>query len=326
MLDLSCLGLSTEDVRAYECCLKHPRSTAESTAEALGTEPDQAQAVLGRLTEFGLLRADEDGSLKAVDPVIGIERLVEQRFAELNDELRRVSSARGSISALAESFRQGSARDTPLDIERLTGLREIRERLDDLAFFAHNEVLGLQPGGAFEPEMIAACRPLDLRCLRRGLTLRTIVSREAVEDPLTLAYLREIVAQGAQVRYTDQSVERLIIYDGSLAVLPVDPADSARGALVVRQAGVVQGMVNLFEQVWAGARCVSGAGAAQETLSEAEREVLRVLCEVEKDEVGARRMGVSLRTFRRYVADLMTRLGASNRFQAAVIAKERGWL
>jgi DNA-binding NarL/FixJ family response regulator len=37
-------------------------------------------------------------------------------------------------------------------------------------------------------------------------------------------------------------------------------------------------------------------------------------------------MGVSVRTFRRYVADLMMRLGAANRFHAALKAKEKGWM
>jgi DNA-binding NarL/FixJ family response regulator len=37
-------------------------------------------------------------------------------------------------------------------------------------------------------------------------------------------------------------------------------------------------------------------------------------------------MGVSLRTYRRYVAELLARLGAANRFQAAIVAKQRGWI
>jgi DNA-binding NarL/FixJ family response regulator len=35
---------------------------------------------------------------------------------------------------------------------------------------------------------------------------------------------------------------------------------------------------------------------------------------------------MSLRKYRTHVADLMGRLGASTRFQAALRARERGWL
>lgn len=45
-----------------------------------------------------------------------------------------------------------------------------------------------------------------------------------------------------------------------------------------------------------------------------------------KDEAAARRLSVSLRTYRRYVADIMTRLGVATRFQLGVRAAELGIL
>jgi DNA-binding NarL/FixJ family response regulator len=37
-------------------------------------------------------------------------------------------------------------------------------------------------------------------------------------------------------------------------------------------------------------------------------------------------MGVSVRTYRRRIAELLAALGAGNRAQAALIARERGWI
>jgi DNA-binding NarL/FixJ family response regulator len=45
-----------------------------------------------------------------------------------------------------------------------------------------------------------------------------------------------------------------------------------------------------------------------------------------KDELIARRLGISLRTCRRYIADLTKDLGAQSRFQAGVLAAQRGLL
>ena len=45
-----------------------------------------------------------------------------------------------------------------------------------------------------------------------------------------------------------------------------------------------------------------------------------------KDEQIARTMGLSLRTIRRRIADLMIELGADTRFQAGAEAVRRGWL
>ncbi|GAB2628461.1 hypothetical protein GCM10027068_03440 [Prescottella soli] len=54
--------------------------------------------------------------------------------------------------------------------------------------------------------------------------------------------------------------------------------------------------------------------------------VLRALDLGFKDELAANRLGVSLRTYRRYVADLMARLGVTTRFQVGARAAELGLL
>ncbi|MFD0548151.1 hypothetical protein ACFQ0X_02485 [Streptomyces rectiviolaceus] len=52
--------------------------------------------------------------------------------------------------------------------------------------------------------------------------------------------------------------------------------------------------------------------------------VLEALAAGLTDAVGARRVGMSLRTYRRRVAELMTALEADSRFQAGVNASQRG--
>ena len=54
--------------------------------------------------------------------------------------------------------------------------------------------------------------------------------------------------------------------------------------------------------------------------------LLQQLAAGAQDEQIARRLGVSLRTVRRRVADLMSELGAESRFQAGVEASKRGWI
>ncbi|MFJ8018350.1 response regulator transcription factor [Streptomyces sp. NPDC096339] len=56
-----------------------------------------------------------------------------------------------------------------------------------------------------------------------------------------------------------------------------------------------------------------------------EREILTMLREADKDETAARRLGVSVRTYRKHLATLMRRLGAANRVEAALLAHEKGW-
>jgi DNA-binding NarL/FixJ family response regulator len=82
-----------------------------------------------------------------------------------------------------------------------------------------------------------------------------------------------------------------------------------------------------FEQLWHKATPF-GAGRARddEGLTSQERVLLVLLSQGMTDEVAARRLGLSLRTVRRMMADLMDRLGAKSRFEAGMRASQRGWL
>ncbi|WP_250280907.1 LuxR C-terminal-related transcriptional regulator [Frankia sp. CiP1_Cm_nod2] len=60
--------------------------------------------------------------------------------------------------------------------------------------------------------------------------------------------------------------------------------------------------------------------------SDSERLLLRLLSLGAKDEAAARHLGVSVRTVRRMIADLMRRMGARSRFQAGILAAKKDWL
>ena len=326
---LSKLGITAEEEKLYRFFLRHPNSGLDSEKITFDTDRHVVDRAFERLRDLGLVRYHHDRGIVAMDPVVGIEKLIETRLEALNEELRNVSAARTAIPVLLEDQQAGRLSPVSSDIERIEGLDEIRARLDDLAFFAHREVMAMQPDGPLSAEYIEAARPLDMRCLRRGVLMRTIVLNEAVADDRTEKYVQELVALGANVRSVQHSMERMIIYDRTVAVVPIDPGNSARGALIIRQPSLVMSMIALFDRVWGDARPVEAsesAPTAGEHLQMLEKQILTVLSNSSKDEIAAREMGMSVRTFRRHVADLMTRLGASNRFQAALLAKDRGWL
>ena len=65
----------------------------------------------------------------------------------------------------------------------------------------------------------------------------------------------------------------------------------------------------------------------QETLppTDEERAVASLLVTGMTDEMAARRLGLSRRTFRRRLKALMDKLGARSRFQAGYMLAETGW-
>jgi DNA-binding Lrp family transcriptional regulator len=82
----------------------------------------------------------------------------------------------------------------------------------------------------------------------------------------------------------------------------------------------------LFEAMWKRALAVPGIDALDADEQSDRLLLLDQLADGLKDEQIARNLGLSLRTVRRRVADLMADLDAGSRFQAGVEAARRGWL
>lgn len=329
-MDLSSFGISPEGEAVYRFFLRHPNKVLPFVASELKLDRDTVEAAVEQLTELGMLDVSEGHRVMVTDPAVGIERLIEQRLNVLNEEIRRTLVARSAIASFQEDQQQGEQANPTLNIERVEGVERVRQRIDDLAFFSYQETLCLQPAGPLAKGAIEAARPLDIRSLRRGIILRSVYQADTLKDEPMSTYLRDIGSLGADIRITDDGgLDRLLIYDRKVAVVPLDPQESARGALLVREPGLVSQMVAHFYKVWESAAEMAyytDMLTARPWPCELEQEVLRALISTDKDEAAARQMGVSVRTFRRYVADLMTRLGASNRFHAALLAKEYKWI
>lgn len=63
-----------------------------------------------------------------------------------------------------------------------------------------------------------------------------------------------------------------------------------------------------------------------EEFSQQQAEALRLLAQDHTDQAVAKRLGISPRTARRTAAEVMARLDARSRFQAGVLAAQRGHL
>ncbi|MET7413904.1 helix-turn-helix transcriptional regulator [Streptomyces rubiginosohelvolus] len=314
--------------RAYRHFLRNPGTGTEDIGVLLHSPREEVEKALARLDELGLLRTDEHGGVSAAAPETAVERLTEIRLRELHEQLHQVTRSRHLIAELTAE--QQTRPLATQGVERLEVLRQIRDRIDDLAFFARQEILSVEPYTALTAENIAHARPLDTRCLRRGVQIRSVVLREALDHPPTVAYLRELTAQGASIRAADKLSERILVYDRRTALVPVDPSDTSRGALVTQQAGLVSNILALFEKIWAESTDLSTLidthTSPSDVLSEMEQRVMEEMCRVAKDETGARNLDISVRTYRRHVADVLRILGATSRPHAALLARERGWI
>ncbi|MEU7279190.1 LuxR C-terminal-related transcriptional regulator [Streptomyces sp. NPDC045431] len=327
--NLSFLGVAEEDEEVYRLLLRRGEMTLSQLGNQLGRTLEETSR---RLIASGLVRQTADGALHPVSPARAVDHLIDDSVADLRTRLEQEVVVRGIVDSLiAERELLLDARRTAqadAAIQRLEGMEAVRAVIDELAFFTWTESLTTNPAGVLSEDTIAHARPIDERILRRGVHMRTLLGAHALDDDPTMAYARELVAKGAEIRISRAPLERLIICDRSAALTPIDPAHTARGAILTREAGLVAALVSLFERMWDLAEELpeQDVVGSSEALTELERQVLQLMCTAEKDDNGARELGVAVRTYRKYVAVLMRRLGATNRFQAALRARERGWI
>ncbi|TWD81305.1 regulatory LuxR family protein [Kribbella amoyensis] len=163
------------------------------------------------------------------------------------------------------------------------------------------------------------------RDVRPGLRYRAIYPDTARTAPTLCRHLGAMSVAGVAVRTMPQVPLNALIIDGAIAVLP---ADSSNGSVaVLRLNSVVATATELFERVWPDAVPLSDSDTPVDTdLTQRDREMLRLLALGVTDEVAAAQLGISVRTVRRMVSQIMSRLGARSRFQAGVKAADRGWL
>ncbi|GAA3308707.1 response regulator transcription factor [Nonomuraea dietziae] len=332
---MSVLGLTGAEEDVYRYFLRHPRTPARAIHGVFSFGEQRATRVISRLRDLRLLHGDDE-STWATEPCVAVPRLVEEQLEAMHRTMRQLTDPWPVLRSLQRDRQDpvpqlsGTADGPGAALRRLEDLREVRAHIDELAFGVQEEVLVAEPYDALSPESMAHGRPIDVRCLRRGVRIRNLVRASALEDPASLSHLRGLHADGARIRVADELSELVLVYDRHTALLPIDLHDTARGALRIEESTLVGSVISLFERMWAAATDfaeLTAPGAGQlALLSEAQQRVLTFMCTVSKDEVGAQRAGMSLRTYRRHIADLLRMLDAGNRAQAALMARERGWV
>jgi DNA-binding NarL/FixJ family response regulator len=159
-----------------------------------------------------------------------------------------------------------------------------------------------------------------------GFTVRKLMSPLVLADEAQRAHLMRLDAAGSQVRISSAPLpHETIILDRRVAILAGQPSPLGREYTVTTSPVLVGGVHSLFTAAWEAAIDLGAylRGEVPELAPEA-REILRALGTGLTDEAAARRLGTSLRTYRRRVAELMAALDAGSRFQAGVRAGELG--
>ncbi|MEU4408102.1 helix-turn-helix transcriptional regulator [Streptosporangium sp. NPDC023963] len=310
----------------YRLVLTQKEWGISEIAAKLGIPETHVRSTIDRLVDLSLLRRSS-GALRPGSPSVAFHSLLQRQRTDLLRRQEEFVAAEHAVNRLIDEYSELCAVGARDECDRLESVEAVRARIETLARWASSECLSFMPGGAQSSESLEASRPLDDMLLERGVDVRTVYLDSACNDASTLTYARWLTERGGKVRTAPTLPLRMVIFDRGLALVPLDPQHSGKGAVEICGEGIITALIALFEQVWASATPFGTVrNRCQDDITRQEQELLRLLAQGLTDEAASKKLGIGLRTHRRMVADLMDRLGARSRFEAGVKATEKGWL
>lgn len=321
---VSALGFSRETGRLYERVLPLGGRSLTEIAGILSTTPDRLLRDLRPLLDGRVARVADGVLLVQAPPEALATMLSETATSAANAHARLVEISRALPYVAGSGARVPPAQvrdERPLDGE-LVSARSMPDIVEALVARTAGDLIWLRPDQWSQPwdsRMLA----LVTEAMAKGRRCRAIYPVRAMTEGLNALAAR--ADAGEEIRLLPEVPTRMLIIGSSHALLPEPLGAGESPRIVVRQRGIVDGLKLLFEQLWelgepAAAFERSARADAQRTF------LLQQLAAGAQDDQIARRLGMSLRTVRRRVAELMTDLNVESRFQAGVEAVRRGLL
>ncbi|MFH8618816.1 LuxR family transcriptional regulator [Streptomyces sp. NPDC017979] len=318
---LRVLGLDGAAARVYLALLDVAPAPLGAVAAATGLDGAELDAAYGALVDAGLASAAKDGGdvVAPVPPAAGLEILARHRAAE-------VEESRIAVGGAFDSFRRQRLAAYNDDLVEVVTGDAIGPRMRQAWASAREQIRQFESPPYFP---LSSATDDSLATLARGVRQRVVYSRDSLEHP---GHLRDViepcVQAGEQARTLPSVPVKLVIIDEAYALvsLSIEQADVHNTMLVVQPCGLLSALVALFELSWQSAVPFPGRAARPGGLPPADRRLLWLLAGGAGDDVIARELGVSRRTFFRRLQILMARAGAANRFQLALQAQRSGWL
>jgi DNA-binding CsgD family transcriptional regulator len=318
------------DVALYRQVLLAPGLTLPLVADRMGLSEDELDKSVARLCDMGLLRQAADDTFTAVSPMLAEATVLGSEDLELGARRAALEQRRDAIRRMVPDWNaalSAAAGETPVDVVSEPGA--ITNALMHFVDKCEREILSVAPGRLPTARIDGRTRLANVYAARRGIKTRALYQHTGLRDRATRAYLKDLASLGAKVRLTSSLPGRSLVYDRRVALLPVPTEDPNRhGLAIVREPNVIAWVVATFEQLWAEAEpledVIDSRHHDEYELDQTRAAIIRLMAEGEKDEAISRRLAISVRTCRRHIADYMTQVGATSRFQAGVIAARSG--
>jgi DNA-binding CsgD family transcriptional regulator len=266
---------------------------------------------------------------------VSVETALEKELSAFNGQIaimqEEISRRQETITQVLTQFRAVHLRQqSATEVEHVSG-EGMAAAIEHAVHAASSEVVVL--GGSYMITAIPAeCYRL---ALKRGVCVRIVYRSTPISVPQLPPPLQQVITLGGEVRTATAFPFEVMVVDGSLAFLPAadeflpSAYQNFLGLMVIRNeltATILRGMfMSCRTEALVVPDHVSRLAADNAPcVSPRQRALLHLLATGMTDKLVGRRLGITERTVRRRVSDLMTLLNAESRFQLGVNASIAG--
>lgn len=296
-------------------------------SENLGLTLKELEPAIAELADAQLISMTkaENGALIAQSPDLAIASLIgpqEQRIAELQHE---VATQRIRLSRLDPVYQRAkAATDRSSGYEILESSRAINNLIDDLVRQTTQSLYETLPGQGPTTDKQLEGIESDQRLRDLRVKRKTILHQSTRTHPPTIRAVQAQVEIGCQVRTAELIPARMFLFDDSAAIISRNAFPGDRAALYTRDRNLVNLLTLVYTDLWSKSEQFEPETGQHEPLSQLQKSILRLLAAGYSDASAVKRLAISLRTYRRQVAEIMEALQAESRFQAGAIASQQG--
>jgi hypothetical protein len=325
-LDLSplgVLGFSARQEDLYRLLLRNSGSRLADLAALAGLPVGELREQVSRFAGVGIVEWRDD-VVVARPPQEALGRLINEETRRVHSRGEQLDAVRHLLPSLhADHLAASAPKGQPVPVATVDG-GGLLQLVRSLSAASTGDLMWLRP----DPWNTGHAGELDqwvIELSRSGRRSRAIYATEVLHRAPELIRVR--AEAGEQVRILSEVPTRLAVFGSTAALLGQRFGTPDDRRLVLKQESIVAALTYLFEALWEKALVVPILDRERRVEGPNDnRLLLRQLAGGAKDEQIARALGLSVRTVRRRVAELLDELGADSRFQAGAEAVRRGWL
>ncbi len=328
---------------------------ADGIAESLGVPLETVETIRQELRDLGLLQpsAHNPELLIPVHPDVAATELTSPAEHEIRQLRAGINEVKLRLGRLTPAFSEGRRQLSRArrGFEPITATGQIKWVLKEQFSECRSEILISGTSVPVPEDILEIVREKLREASRRGIRIRVLCSHATFADPAALTCTAELAALGASIRSRPEVAGRLVIVDREFAVVfneglgaeagaredtdahatdatagdgpatrptgPTEACEDGPMAVTINEPTTLTALGAGFDLLWQDAKPF-GEGTARNAsvTDDLKVAIVRLLAQGHKDEVVARRLGLSVRQCRRYVKEIMDELDAASRFQA----------